>query len=460
VKPSKRKRSWRVPVLILACLVVVGALTIPRWAGTRQAPGVEDVPQPDLSSSPAELVAVFDQIRNDVVQQPGSADAWGAFGMLCDAHGLADDAFVCYETAAQLAPGDFRWRYHLAYIIDKRGDDASACVEAYTEALSLRPNYAPAMVRLAVAQTRHGQLDAARESYDRALAVNPRSVAARRGLGQVLLARGDAQAAARELEQAVRLGAHDRGTYSSLAQALLRSGQEDRATEVAEKAQSATSTISVFDPERDKVTALGVDPTSVYTKAKAAFDAEDYETAIRDFATIQRMLPRDPYAPLFQAHAYLRLHRFEEAEIAFERCTAMRGDLDGAEQAGQVYAEAMWDFRTEFLGLSWSKATRDVTLRALESFAHAAEEEPDLVGKRGYLTWGTTLCRLGKLKEGLHQFHEAVRRYPDYAKGYYNIGITLEELGRPEESIPYYRKAAQLDPSSHAAERLNTMTGG
>ena len=41
---------------------------------------------------------------------------------------------------------------------------------------------------------------------------------------------------------------------------------------------------------------------------------------------------------------------------------------------------------------------------------------------------------------------EAIRLKPDYAEAYSNLGAAFHDIGRYEEAVTHYRKAARYDP--------------
>ncbi|MGB0715303.1 MAG: tetratricopeptide repeat protein [Phycisphaerae bacterium] len=446
-------------ILALVAIVVTIVFVVPREASNIVKSTVE-VPQPNLDGVDDELVATFNQVREEVVREPDSADNWGAFAMLSDAHGLHDIAITAYERASRIDQTAFRWVYHHAYLLALDGKEIEKATQRMEEALRLNSDYAPAYVQLARLKTKLGKNEDAETAYRRALAIDSNLVSAKRGLGQLLLAIGNATEAVEYLEQAVAAKAVDRGTLSSLAQAYLRTGREAEADAVAIRSQSAPAEFRMPDPERENVDNLAVNPASQYARAKELLDNGQFAQAVVEFDTVQEMLPRDPYAPLFQAVAYLRLGDFEKSKSAFEKSVARESELESADQAYRLFKEALWDYRTQFLGAAWYKATPDVVQNTLAEFSRLAASEPEYVSPRGFLTWGTTLCRLGRLEEGLAKFQEAARRDPQYEKAYYNIGATLEELGRPEDAVPYYQKAAEINPTGNSATRLSQLLGG
>jgi hypothetical protein len=63
---------------------------------------------------------------------------------------------------------------------------------------------------------------------------------------------------------------------------------------------------------------------------------------------------------------------------------------------------------------------------------------------------GASLYEQGKVDESLHQFAEAVRYKPTSPLFQYNYGVMLNEKGRVDEGLEHVRIATELDPSNKA----------
>jgi superkiller protein 3 len=70
---------------------------------------------------------------------------------------------------------------------------------------------------------------------------------------------------------------------------------------------------------------------------------------------------------------------------------------------------------------------------------------------RFYYGLGITLQRAGKLEEAIADYRKAIELDPKYATAYYNLGVVLSDLGKKEEAITAYRKAIEFDPKDAAA---------
>lgn len=459
-RKRKHGRLW-IPAAIIAMGIVTATVII--LPGTDPLGRLEwappPVPMPDLTGLNRALGEKFTEARKAVIVLPDSASAWGEFGMLCDAHNLLEEAESCYRRSRQLDPSDFRWSYFLAITREKQGAPPEEVVKFYQSAAMLDESYAPVAARLGASHLVHGSLDDAERAYRRAVMIQPNSGVARRGLGQALLAKGEIKEALEHLERALSAGVNDAAMIGSLATAYMRSGDPDRADEMAQRIAQAGDPVEIPDPVRAEVTALGSGPRAIYIRAKRLYDNEECEEAILGFTQVREMLPRDPYAPLFQALCLIRLGRFDEADETFKIALKLGEALDGAAIAAETFKTAGWEFRVSYLGLATKFGTRQQAQEVLDEFITAAKQDPDSVTPRGYLTWGNIYHRAGELEKSLMLYEESLKRDPNYAKAYYNIGVTYEQLGQTENAKANYRKAVELDPLSEAGTLLSHVDG-
>lgn len=95
------------------------------------------------------------------------------------------------------------------------------------------------------------------------------------------------------------------------------------------------------------------------------------------------------------------------------------------------------------------------TDEALEHYRAALEAKPDLNDL--YAPTATLLARKGDLAEAVLLYEEAVRRQPTPA-ACFNLGLTLERMGRTAEARRSYEQALALDPGLEPArQRLRAL---
>ena len=146
-----------------------------------------DPPEIDISGLPPRLVERIQERREAVVANPGSAEAWGALGMVLDVHDLRATAAHCYERAQGLDGDDFRWPYLLGVL--KLTSHQGEALELLSRAARTRDDYPPLWVYLGSGHLLGERFEEAAGAFRRALDLDPEFYRARLGLARVALAR-------------------------------------------------------------------------------------------------------------------------------------------------------------------------------------------------------------------------------------------------------------------------------
>ena len=68
---------------------------------------------------------------------------------------------------------------------------------------------------------------------------------------------------------------------------------------------------------------------------------------------------------------------------------------------------------------------------------------------------GASYDRLGRIREAIPHYREALRIKPDFAEGWNNLGLAYGKIGQPREAIAYYREALRIKPGN--AETWNNL---
>lgn len=481
--PSSSSASW-----IAGTVVVIGLVAAfvflredaPSEPGSplggpakEQVPAV-DVPDPDTSEMLSLAAQTIGTAREAVLRAPNSADAWGGFGEVCDAHKIYDAAAIAYRQAQELAPSDFRWSYLLAVVEDFRGRETDEIVRLFEAASAANDIYPPLFLRYGDALVRQGELDRARAAYERAVELDPNFAMAHRGLGQVMLALDEPQAARRSLETAAGIEAEDGVVFASLAQAYTRLGETELAAEARKKARELPRVLGVPDPIRFAVERRAGTPGMARKRALDAIREARYASALSDarflvevepddvlyriwlgtclvetgdapaagehFARAVELEPEHPQALPLYGGWLEAMGRFDEAVALWERAVTV------AEEAADDGARAA---HTSKLALAQAKSGK--TDLALASFARAAElglDDAEL-----HHNWGTTWMTKDARK-AIERFERSLEIGGDNAGTLYNLGLSLDALGQAEEAREAFERSAALDPHGAAAARL------
>lgn len=139
---------------------------------------------------------------------PDHADATHFLGLLAHQTGHNDAALELLQRAVELGPGSHLYRHNFAGVLQTLGRHAEA-ERRYQEALSLKPDYAEALIGLAKSCEAQGRSAEALTFYDRALELAPHNLDACLGSGDVLVERVRRNQALQRYRQARALAAGD-----------------------------------------------------------------------------------------------------------------------------------------------------------------------------------------------------------------------------------------------------------
>lgn len=481
-----RVSSWVSGVLLVLLVSLAGC--------GGEVPPVE-IPDPELSAMEPQVRRVVREARTTVEASPGSAEAWGELGMVCDVHEIDACALAAYRRAAELEPDEPRWSYLLGRLLAIEGTDLEAAVERFERVVELAPEYVPARQRLADVQVRRGRLERAEVEYRRALALDPGFARAHLGLGQVLLARAGAagadesrhllEEAVTHLERARELAPADGTPLAPLSQAYLRLGREEEAREAARRSRELPRLDGFPDPWLGRLGSLGVSSSIAQERGVGLLEAGRFEAASGELSKVVAARPEDPFAHLSLARALRGAGRPAAALESLERALELKPDLVAARldygllllERGRV-EEALEPLRraSEALEAQGDREgdveSRRQLLAAHEALGQAmlsrgevpvglghlrrAEELGDLSAD-SYVAWGSALAQESRFREARELFRRAVEADPESARAHANLGLVHEALGRPEEAVEQYRRALELGGDPLAESRLRAL---
>ncbi len=406
--------------------------------------------------------------RRSVTSNPDSANAWGAYGADLHAHDLLDDAAACYRRARALEPGEFRWTYLLAVAETERGAGFERIVGLLDDALRLRPDYAPALIRRGRAMLSHGRLDDARTTFQRALDLDEASAAAHRGLGQTLIASGDAAAATIHLSRASELAPGDAATLSALSRALTLIGQTAQADRIADRARRAKPLTLLADSELAAVEARGVSSRHLFKRAQARLTRGELVEAREDLERVKALRPGDPDVSYLLGVASEGLGQEGRAieqmrQVLDEKPDHTRARLSLARllRAGGREDDALAELRTArkhapadplvLAALAGALARRellDELIGVYEDLRAISPDEP-----RISMNLGTAWLKKGNLNRAESHLRNALSLDPGYADAHHRLGIVLQRLDRPDDARRHLEAAVRIDPD-HPARQL------
>ncbi len=432
-------------------------------------------PEVDTAGMEPAVARAFEEARSAIVAEPGAGAAWGRLGMVADAHEEDELALLCYRRAFELQPGEVRWPYYLGRLVAFKRAGLEEAAGLFRAVLELRPDYAPAHLRLADALAESGDTEAALAAYRRAIELDDRLARAHLGLGQVLLGLGRERDALAALERAHRIQPEDATALAAIARAHLRLGERELAEQAARQASGKARLDGFADPLLQQVSAAGVSSSLRFERAQEYLRLGRFGEAAAELKKVVAARRDDPYARRDLGIAYRQLGDLDEAVRQLSAALAIKDDLTearlelgvalldldrGDEAAGHLRRarrELPRDPRpAAHLGVALAR--QGLPGEALRQFEQAAGLGP--LPAAANFEWGGLLARSRRYEAAAERFRAALEELPENPEVLTHLGLTMEALGRPADAVSYYRRANAVEPNPLAAGRLRALGAG
>lgn len=360
-----------------------------------------------------------------------------------------------------------------------------AAIEAFRQALSLKPDSLDA--QLGLADSLHDAKDylSADAEYQKILTGNQNSAEAHRGRGDTLYELRRYDEAVNEYQAAIKAGASDAGVLNNLANAYFRTGtreNRDRAIENYRKAiekqpdwPDAYAGMAyvlrvqrrMSEAQQAVEKALQIAPNSSLAHSVASrvyADLNDFARANAEGQKAIDLAPKD--APSFVAFAYHNLggilymqKRFDEAIRAY--VTAQSYDRAWAvprNSLGNLYLTVNRPFEaSEELEIAAKLEPKNPTIHnnlcaayaklnkydaAITNCQLAAQLDPK--NPSPFSNMGLAYFRQGRFNEAVEAFNRALQIEPNNAAFQLALADTLQRAGRKKEAKEAYKRAEAL----------------
>jgi tetratricopeptide (TPR) repeat protein len=443
-------------VLVLAICAAGGWWWLHRRTPAPDGPAIPAVPAG--ITDPA-VEQALETARQRVQAEPGSAVAWGNYGLTLLAHAFNDEADRCFVEAARLDPDNPLWPSARGFIVVEH--DSGKALSFFRAAAALAPAGPPGSAyRLALAESLldRRELAEAERLFREEWEASPGDLRAALRLGQMALERGDDRAA-EELLTAARNGPSTRKQATGLLAALARRRHADADADALEKdAAGLGEDAPPLDPVLEQTLPRQVGLITRFQglpelEAAARLDPrrnrEIAELYLRD-------IKRRPTA---HAYAYAGLYLFRAGDVEAALPLVRKGvglDPDSAlahELLGQVLFGVAG---AEAVRSPGSERAREWCREAVEHARRATELSPGL--SRAYLVWGRALLQLGEPAAAVAPLRKGVSCEPGFSELQLALGEALLDTGKHQEAEKHLENARRLFPQdprvAKALERL------
>ena len=278
--------------------------------------------QGDLKGAEAQLASALRGAPRD----RRVLEALGSIYARSDRWKQAEESF---RAALLVEPASIGARIGLASVcIDTGRYDEAAAILA--EVRQRDPENPVASLKGALLDARMGRSAEAEAAARRVIARQPANPEAHYVLGLALERNGALVEATVEMRRVHDLSPSHLGALSHLVTIATRLGRGDEAVGWRRTQQEALSRAHVEERVRDH-----------RIKGVAAFNSEDYRTALLEFQTIARQDPGDPQVHLHLGSTYIALDDLEGARRELELCLSLDPGNDRAlAELGRAYAKA------------------------------------------------------------------------------------------------------------------------
>jgi predicted O-linked N-acetylglucosamine transferase (SPINDLY family) len=354
----------------------------------------------------------------------------------------------------------------------------------FRRAVSLRPQFAPAIADLGLAQALGGEFPAAYSLLQQARAIDSRPAELHFGIGVCLAGLGDLAGAAGAYREAIARNPRFADACNNLGVVLDRLGELPRAVEhfrqaVAIRPQFVQAMLNLADASmrlgqpaaaaaalRDAAALRPGDPAVQADLGAARLAAGDFDGAVQALERAVALDVRLAAAEANLGEALRHLNRLDPAATAFERAIAIDPQCAEAQLGlGRVLAATGRQAdaaprllqaaraRPDAVHIVLAAATtleqigcRTDALRLLRAYASTYSPDPAVLDAKGRMLLG-----IGHYEAALGDFELALSMDPSRSDSLLGRGSALESLGRYSEAIASMERALALQPGQGEA---------
>jgi tetratricopeptide (TPR) repeat protein len=388
---------------------------------------IPPVPAVPLEGLDADVKGAILKAHDEAVAQPKSAQASGQLGMLLEAHTLYQPAVPAYQRAAGLDPKDFAWQYYLALCLEKTGqlDQALAVT---VQALKLRPDYAPAIVKRAELLLKLGRFPESAAVLEPFLAQNPSSPQGLYFMARVRFAQQDFAAADDLYRRATQAYPSYGSAWFGLGETSRRLGHGAEAEKNYKLAEAyKNNNPPLGDEYYARMASLATGIENRLMEAKRLISRREFDRASQLYREVLKTYPDnlDSLVNLIYIAQYPNQSTPQEVEDLYLKAHAMNPQLPElyTYHGTALAAQGKYDAAA-------AEIEKSIRLRPNDSEAHA---------------WLADVReRQHRLDDAIAQYRIALDQQPDFRMARLELGKDLLNAGRSREAVPVLLPALQV----------------
>jgi len=398
---------------------------------------------PDLHALNPSLAELLRSADRDARRKPGSAEVVGKLGMAYHANLFLEQAASAYRIAARLAPGDYQWVYCQAFLEEENGNEKEE-LRLLAQTLRLKPDHAPALIKLADASFKLDRLDEAAQYYEAAARVpgGGASLQANFGLGRVAARRKDWNQVLAYSAPLARSYPSLLPPYELLQEAYAALGQASLLAQARQGMLSARSKVvpPLDDPLNQQLIDLCYSSTRLLKQAGLLSHLGYPDRALEIARRAAQAEPTDADVRNFIAHTLIASYpnkpeAVNEALTQLAECLRLRPDD----------VVPLWMFTQDFFESPKPPAAVEQLGTMMRPYAGRAD---------AHLYLGFVADARGELGEAISQFQAALKKDPNNAGVYNQLGVALSKAGHFDEAIADLQRSVELNPMN-ATARFN-----
>ncbi len=359
--------------------------------------------------------------------------------------GKYQEAIIYYGQALQIDSHYAEAHYRLAQCHTKLGSWPSAFREL-SRTVDLQPENWPAQLQLAQLSLRFGK---SQDAKDRALLIlrsDPKNVEAQVVLSSADAALGDSKKALQEATEATQMAANRPEAFSHLGLLLSRSGQVAEAEGNLKKASALDTT--------------GIN--ALMTLGKFYEQQRRWPEATQQFEAAIARAPKNPLPRAALATVYMNQGQDSLAErVLSDAKEQLKDDPTAYRMLGDYYLgrgdnpKALQEFaslsrqhpkdphvRKTYIQLLLMNHRVEEAAALTDELVKSMPQDPEALVLKGEIQ-----LQRGKVDDSIQTFQTALHIYADNAFAHYQMGLALQQKGKPQEAQTEFHEAVRLNPS-------------